>query len=79
MRLATDLGRGCLVFAIRCPRCEHAAVLTLYSSESGNDNLDIEAVMAPEGFRKVQFGWETEVPHLFCIDCEIPADLVRPT
>lgn len=55
---------------IVCPTCgKHGEVDLTSTGSHDNDDCDVSTMLAPEGFRKVQFGWSSGKLHLFCTSC----------
>ena len=59
---------------IMCPSCgKRGDVVQPASNPHDNDNDDVVEMPAPEGFRKVQFGWSNDRVHVCCVDCGVAA------
>lgn len=61
---------------IICPLCGRRASLPVPDGEAGNDNEHHQALMPPEGFRKVQPGQGMAAIHLYCTSCGVAAPVV---
>ena len=67
---------GTLV-AIVCPSCgKRAEVEQSPGDRHDNDDNDVSEMPAPDGFRKVQFGWSSDVVNLCCVSCGVPSHRV---
>lgn len=62
-----------MLLAIKCSRCGKTATMKL-DSVDGRGDFDLVALEAPEGFRKVQLGWNSMEVCLFCVDCSVAAE-----
>ncbi|MBB3587122.1 hypothetical protein FHY04_001981 [Sphingomonas sp. BK481] len=57
---------------IICPKCRRLGEIE--SDQAGslsNDNEEMVSWRPPEGFRKVQLGWNADSIRLFCVDCGV--------
>jgi hypothetical protein len=62
---------------IKCPSCGKRGNVDLTSSGShDNDDCDVSEMLAPEGFRKVQFGWSSDRLHLCCTTCGVASEYI---
>lgn len=59
---------------IRCPKCSAVGAWELENSVGNNDNEDLNRLEAPEGFRKVQLGWNAPGVYLVCLECGVPGN-----
>ena len=57
---------------IKCPKCGATGIWLLDLAASVNDNEDFTCFEAPEGFRKVQLGWNGSGIYLVCVKCGVP-------
>lgn len=53
---------------VQCPKCQRWGKLN-YEGESPK----AETAVVPDGFRKVQQGWNANAIMLFCMNCGVPA------
>lgn len=59
---------------IYCPKCGRIGALH-GGSDGLNDNESLNDLVAPEGFRKVSFGWRSADVFLCCVTCGVPAQM----
>jgi hypothetical protein len=53
---------------IQCPVCKLTARVDFYKKP-----IDTRRLLAPEGFRKFQPGWNSDIVLLYCVHCGVPA------
>ena len=58
---------------IECPKCGRSGHLKSPSGKNANDDEDVGTMTSPEGFRKIQIGWNSSAVYLFCTDCSLAA------
>lgn len=63
--------------SIKCPGCEKwASIGSASTNGAANDDEDIVTYAAPDGFRKVQFGWNSSDVRFVCTSCGDAAILI---
>jgi len=60
---------------VSCPKCGRSGTLADAEAPSANDNESHISFSPPEGFRKVQLGWNGNELYLFCTCCGVAAVL----
>lgn len=60
-------------FRVRCPSCGEIGALETEAGIAANDDERHTSLRAPEGFRKVQVGWNSDKINLYCVKCGIAA------
>ncbi|MEI5996315.1 hypothetical protein H3V53_03565 [Paraburkholderia bengalensis] len=64
-----------MAIAITCTQCGKIGLIDENAVDLDEGKLDVQAFVAPEGFRKVMFGMSSAEVDLYCIDCGISAEL----
>jgi len=64
---------------IICPTCGRKGEFQDLVEDAETGEIDLVTFVPPEGFRKVQIGWNADRVQLCCVSCGVPSILYTGT